>query len=86
MFFMSTNILISRENSKNSHPTPPRTKKIAFPSKILAEKFHIADHRGEAEYEKAWKEKVLFYYDKKQEQLLAWEKEQTESASTVDDP
>lgn len=54
--------------------------------KILAEKFHIADHRGEAEYEKAWKEKVLFYYDKKQEQLLAWEKEQTESASTVDDP
>ena len=53
--------------------------------KILAEKYHIADHRGEAEYDKVWKEKVQFYYNKKEEQLLAWEKEKAESASTVDD-
>lgn len=39
--------------------------------KILAEEFALTDHRGEAEYETVWGEKVRFYYGKKEEQIHA---------------
>lgn len=39
--------------------------------KILSEEFGIADHRGEPDYETVWKEKVRFYYEKKEEQIRA---------------
>ena len=35
---------------------------------ILREEFQIPDHRGEAEYEEVWKEKVEFYNQERERQ------------------
>ena len=39
------------------------TIKAAVPPADAAERYGLTGHRGEEEYERAWKEKTDFYYD-----------------------